>query len=709
MSRKNKPSESSDRLLAELTALRQEVSVLKESECQRQLLVKAINEIFRSLSHKTGDDIFVTISKKFAEILSADYVLIGELFAGTNEVQTIALCSRDKIMDNSRYSLVDSPCHQVFGNEVCVYTSRATELFPKDPLLKEFKVEGYVGVPLTGHRQKVLGILVALYKSPVTNSDLAQTVFQIFASRIAAEVEKKNTETALRLSEEKFRHIVQASPMGIHMYQLEADGRLIFTGANRAADEILGIDNSMFIGKTIEEAFPPLLATEIPEKYRSAAKYNQSWQTEQIEYHEGEITGAFEVYAFQTQPNAMAAMFLDITPRKKAEEDLRLLRNQLSNIINSMPSILIGVDLEGRVTQWNREAETKTGISSKDASGKILIDIFPQLAQEMEKVRLAIQSKIPQKDEKVVLFTGSEPSFTDITVYPLVTNGAEGAVIRLDDVTERVRIEEMMIQSEKMVSVGGLAAGMAHEINNPLAGILQNAQVMHNRLQPSMPRNRKVAEECGTNMEIIHEYAIKRNIDSMLTAIVDSGQRAAKIVQNMLNFSRKSESKQAPSDLADLLDKTIELASNDYDLKKKYDFRKIKINRQYQPDIPKVLCETTKIQQVFLNLLKNGAQAMTKCNSGQPCFNLIVRSEEKWVRVDVEDNGPGMDETVRRRIFEPFFTTKEPGVGTGLGLSVSYFIITENHKGTMTVRSTPGKGTTFTIRLPAGTANIEES
>jgi PAS domain S-box-containing protein len=489
--------------------------------------------------------------------------------------------------------------------------------------------------------------------------------------------------------------------MGIHMYHLEPGNRLIFIGANRAADNILGVDNSIFIGKTIEQAFPALADSEIPGKYRRAAEFNESWQTEQVEYHEGEIAGAFEVYAFQTQPNAMAAMFLEITPRKKAEEDLRRLRNLLSNIVNSMPSILIGVNLEGRVTQWNREAEKETGIPPEKATGKMLTDLFPQLEREMENVKAAIKNKTPQKDEKFSLENkDGRTRFTDITVYPLVTNGVEGAVIRLDDVTERVRIEEMMIQSEKMVSVGGLAAGMAHEINNPLAGILQNAQVMSNRFQLNLPRNRLVAEECGATMEVIRAYAEKRNIDSMLAAIIESGQRAAKIVQNMLSFSRKSESKLIPSSMARLLDKTVELASNDYDLKKKYDFRRIRICREYEDGIPELMCESTKIQQVFLNLLKNGAQAMVEDHPTDPRFTLRVKAEDGWVRVEVEDNGPGMDEETRKRVFEPFFTTKDTGIGTGLGLSVSYFIVTENHKGTMSVESSPGKGATFIIRLP---------
>jgi signal transduction histidine kinase len=160
--------------------------------------------------------------------------------------------------------------------------------------------------------------------------------------------------------------------------------------------------------------------------------------------------------------------------------------------------------------------------------------------------------------------------------------------------------------------------------------------------------------------------------------------------------------------LAELLDNTVQLASNDYDLKKHYDFREIEIVRRYDPDLPLVPCEKNKIQQVILNILKNGAQAMfqwaeedrLKEEGRKQVFVLRVYQSGSMARIEIQDNGPGMDEQTCKRVFEPFFTTKEVGQGTGLGLSVSYFIVTENHGGHMEVVSELGQGTTFIIDLP---------
>jgi PAS domain S-box-containing protein len=148
--------------------------------------------------------------------------------------------------------------------------------------------------------------------------------------------ERKQAEERLKKSEEKFRNLVESSPMGMHMYSLEPDNRLVFIGANSAADNILGVDNKQFIGKTIEEAFPPLIHTDVPERYRQACTSGKSWQTEQIEYKDKRIKGAFEVTAFQTAPGMMAAMFFDITERRITEEKLRDYQEKLRSLATEL-------------------------------------------------------------------------------------------------------------------------------------------------------------------------------------------------------------------------------------------------------------------------------------------------------------------------------------------------------------------------------------
>jgi PAS domain S-box-containing protein len=391
----------------------------------------------------------------------------------------------------------------------------------------------------------------------------------------------------------------------------------------------------------------------------------------------------------------------DVTEVRASEHEMNRMRLYLKNVVDSMPSLLVGVDMKGRITQWNREAEHVTGISGEAALGKHMLSVMPRLKILKPVFQRAIAEKTPQKIEKTAYpVNGTTLRYADMLVYPLMVSGAEGAVIRVDDVTARVRMEELMVQSEKMLSVGGLAAGMAHEINNPLGGILQSLQNILRRLSPELSANVAAAVSCGTDLGAIRRYLEEREILKFIESIRSSGERASATVADMLNFSRRSESRATPVDLAALIDKTVELATHDYDLKKKYDFKRIQIIREFTPGLKEVYCVTTEIEQVILNLLRNSAQAMMLGGTAAPVITLRTYPETDHAVIEVADNGPGMSEETCKRAFEPFFTTKEVGIGTGLGLSVSYFIITNNHNGAMSVDSSPGNGACFGIRLP---------
>jgi PAS domain S-box-containing protein len=388
---------------------------------------------------------------------------------------------------------------------------------------------------------------------------------------------------------------------------------------------------------------------------------------------------------------------------KKAMQETVTVQNMLKNITDSMPSALIAIDQDMKILQWNKKIEKTTGISARAAEGRLLTDLLPFTPEEIEVIEKTFRDSIPYTQTRVMETPEKEKRYEDITVYPLVTHTVKGAVIRIDDTTEKVRIEEMIIQSEKMMSVGGLAAGMAHEINNPLSGIIGNTDVLKNRLLTSLPVNETAAADIGIRFSDIKAYAARRDLPLILDNIRQAAGRAAGIVSDMLSFSRMSSSAFSCADLAELLDKTIELASAGHDPKNKIDFKTIKIIRIYEKAMPPVMCDGSKLQQVFLNILSNGAQAMSETNR-TPEFTLHLSRVGAQAVIRIEDNGPGIPDGIRKRIFEPFFTTKEIGVGTGLGLSVSYFIITNHHKGSLEVESEPGKGAAFIIRIPVDPA-----
>jgi PAS domain S-box-containing protein len=525
--------------------------------------------------------------------------------------------------------------------------------------------------------------------------------------------ELKDALASLGESEQRFRSTFEQAAVGIAHKDL--DGRWLLV--NQKLCDILGYTRKEMIGHSFRDITHPddldkdldslvlLRDGNIP-MYSLEKRYLRKdgglvWVDLTASLAPGERDG----------PPYVITVIQDISERKRVERELEKARQYIRNIINSMPSVVIGVDDTGRVTHYNPSAARLLAHPVETAVGDPLGIAFPAYASQMEAIHQAIKDRVPALLERQPSMIGGEIRFQDVLIYPLVANGVEGAVLRIDDVTERVRLTEMMVQTEKMMSVGGLAAGMAHEINNPLGAILQSAQVIQRHVDPGVRKNKEVALECGCTVDAIWDYLSKRKVPDFLDGIREAGSRAAKIVANMLEFSRRSESRREPVAVSEVLDNSVALASSDYDLKKKFDFRHIDIVRDYDPGVPPAYCSRTEIEQVFLNLLKNAAQAMSlkRYVIERPTITLRTARVQDKVSITVEDNGPGMEEAVRKRVFEPFFTTKEPGQGTGLGLSVSYFIIASNHGGNISVESTPGSGTRFTIELPVAPAGAEHA
>jgi len=269
-------------------------------------------------------------------------------------------------------------------------------------------------------------------------------------------------------------------------------------------------------------------------------------------------------------------------------------------------------------------------------------------------------------------------------------------VVRIDDIDQRQKMEEIIVQTEKMKSVGGLAAGMAHEINNPLGAILQGVQNIQRRVQADNQVNQQTAAQYQLNLTDMNQYLEQRQVLQFLNNIQDAGKRAASIVSNMLQFSRGTQQSLTRIGVADLLERTITIAQSDLDLKL------IAIKLNCQPENLMMSCIPSEIEQVILNILQNAAHAMLNTDTPtDPIIDIEAALEGQHIVISIKDNGPGMDEETSRRIFEPFYTTKDIGDGTGLGLSVSYFIITAHHQGQLNVITRPGAGADFVIRLPA--------
>jgi two-component system NtrC family sensor kinase len=350
---------------------------------------------------------------------------------------------------------------------------------------------------------------------------------------------------------------------------------------------------------------------------------------------------------------------------QKALEIARL-KDFSENIVESLNVGVLAVDLGGMVESWNTRMEQLFGVKRQDAVGHQLRALLPQeLASEIaarreeEQITGIYKQRVQHQGKFLTL---------NVSITPLVSKSGEriGRLLLFDDVTQRERMEEQMTQTEKLTSLGLLAAGVAHEVNTPLAVISNYIQMLAKQMPEDDPRH------------------------NIIDKIVKQTFRASEIVNNLLNFSRTGAAELADIDVNRVVEETLSLVAHPLKTSQ------IHIVKQLGDSLPPVRGSANKLQQVFLNLFLNARDAMP--SGGM--LEVRTAAHNGSVEVEVADTGAGIPREHIHRIFDPFFTTKANGRGTGLGLSVSYGIIKE-HAGKIDVRSTPGKGTSFHVEFPA--------
>ncbi len=350
---------------------------------------------------------------------------------------------------------------------------------------------------------------------------------------------------------------------------------------------------------------------------------------------------------------------------QKAIEIARL-KDFSENIVESLNVGVLAVDLEGLVESWNTRMESLFGVVREQAVGRPLNSLLPEeLAREItargdEELITGIYKQRLQHLGKTLTL--------NVSITPLVSKSGEriGRLLLFDDVTQRERMEEQMTQTEKLTSLGLLAAGVAHEVNTPLAVISNYIQMLAKQMPDGDPKQ------------------------AIIEKIVKQTFRASEIVNNLLNFSRTGATEVADIDVNRVVEETLSLVAHPLKTSQ------IQVVRQFGETLPAVRGSANKLQQVFLNLFLNARDAMP----GGGMLEVRTAAHNGSVEVEIADTGAGIPREHIHRIFDPFFTTKASGRGTGLGLSVSYGIIKE-HSGKIDVRSTPGKGTSFHVEFPA--------
>ena len=343
----------------------------------------------------------------------------------------------------------------------------------------------------------------------------------------------------------------------------------------------------------------------------------------------------------------------------------------LQSILASMPFMLVGLDSDGSITQWNIKAEQLTGISAENALGKNLWKVYPSVIVSAEQVAKVVKS------QRITSLRQGHSGLLhyDITIYPLVSTVKPGIALLIHDVSKQVKFENRLIQHDRMSSMGELASSTAHDINGPLQNLMLDIKHIHEEV------------------ELLPELQLQLN-DAL-----EQGRQATAIISNLLDFASAQLDPKQQVNMVELMDHVLELANKTLTVPQGLAFSKIPIERSYDKDLPLISCHVAEIQQVFLNLLRHCLHALTKVEveAFVPIIKIRIQECYDSIWVKITHNGVGLTGDEQHSIFEPYFSNDplDDEDDRSKRLSFCHFIVTEHHNGEIAVTSATDVGTTF--------------
>ena len=567
----------------------------------------------------------------------------------------------------------------IFGSVMIIFLS-LTGVYAARKIVKPIN-ELYKGVEYFGHGQLD-------YRLNIKTNDEIEKLADEF-NKMAEELKKTYTKLEerneeLETSEERYKDLVENSPEMIH--SVNADR--YFMNVNKTELDILGYSIEEMRNKRLEDIVPERNKERVKKHVERVIKDGRSRVEIQFITKDGgeidvEISATALYHPITKQFVKTRAFVRDITDRKRLERhlkeyheileqkvdertiELKETKDYLENLLEAANDVIYTLNPEGIITYVNKKVED-WGYKKGELIGKPFLTILSRRHQG-ERFRSVLTEGIRHTYEVEVIDKFGEIKYAVLSISPL--RGGEGKLTGVlgiaNDITERKRLEQQVVQAEKMSAVGQLAAGIAHEVNNPIGGILN---CLYNL------RRHKISKERE------EEY---------LKSMEDGIHRVQRTVDQLLDFSQQHEPELTVVDINNLVEEVLFLinyAIANYG---------ITLEKELDLGLPKLMIDHHKMGQVVMNIMLNSIQAIK--DKGK--ISVKTFHEDGWCCIDITDNGTGIPPHILPKIFDPFFTTKDVGKGTGLGLAVSLGIV-EKHAGRIDVKTQEGKGTTFIIRLP---------
>ena len=409
-----------------------------------------------------------------------------------------------------------------------------------------------------------------------------------------------------------------------------------------------------------------------------------------------------------------SALIEEMNYREKAEEELWNAHSRIQQLISSINSIIVGVSSDNKIMYFNSAAENLFELKSDEVVGNDINQV--KIEWEIDKIKDAIKECLDKKSSMRLDLVSYERNdgkkrLLGLNINPILgrNNDIEGFLIWGIDITERKAIEAQLAQSQKLESIGELAAGIAHEINTPIQYIGDNLHFFNNSyvgINEIIEEYHKLIElvksDEQNNFKINEILEKEKNIDlsflldeipKAVTQSLEGVDRVSKIVKSMRDFSHPGMEEKTEIDINNALESTITISKNEWkyvaDLETKLDH-----------SIPLVPCYPGEINQVFLNIIINASHAIESTADKKGKIKITTCKVDNYVEIRISDTGTGIPDNIKDKVFDHFFTTKEVGKGTGQGLAIAHSVVVDKHNGILTFESEIGKGTTFIIKLP---------
>jgi PAS domain S-box-containing protein len=530
------------------------------------------------------------------------------------------------------------------------------------------------------------------------------TIEALVSGQIDAVVDPKShspvllskAQDALRESEERYRRIVETSNDGI--WAIDGESKITFV--NQRLADMLGYSPDQMIGKSFSEFIPEASEAKAPQRFEGARGISQETEVKLERNDQSELWVLLKTSPIRDADGAYIgtlAMMTDRTRAREDEEALRKSEEQYRQIVETTTEGIIKSDGSARILFVNRRFAEMLGYDPREMVG---VSMFDFMSAAAKVIALDASHRTRRGVKNVVDTTFRHKDGTNISVNiagaPLFDG--DGAYIGnlgvVRDVTEQKKLQSQLMVSDRMASVGTLAAGVAHEINNPLAAVIANLDYMTESLRHMIGGDSVESGPTRSAAWVLEE--IKTPLDDAR----DAAERVRFIVRDLKMFSRSpSDEPTGAVDVKSIMESSLRMAWNEIR-------HRARLVKNYGP-VPGVRANEARLGQVFLNLVVNAAQALQEGHAEQNEIRVTTRLEGDRVIIEVADTGAGIPPEILGRIFDAFFTTKAVGVGTGLGLAICHRIVTDMG-GELTVETEIGTGTTFRVSLPVARKDVVE-